>query len=75
LSTIRVSAFVLSIDPPRQRTTTEFAARLNKNREPHVRAVDDHVRKISEALADAIVKQVVDKLASSSGFRAEHVRH
>jgi hypothetical protein len=47
-------------------TTNEVAARLNKNCDADVRAFDavsDHILKMSDALADGIVKQFPDKFA------------
>jgi hypothetical protein len=48
-------------------TTTEVVARLNKNWDADVRAFDavyDHILKMSDALADGIVKQFPDKFAT-----------
>jgi hypothetical protein len=48
-------------------TTNEVVARLNKNWDADVRAFDavyDHILKMSDALADGIVKQFPDKFAA-----------
>jgi hypothetical protein len=48
-------------------TTNEVAARLNKNWAEDVRAYDavyDHILKMSDALAEGILKQFPDKFAS-----------
>jgi hypothetical protein len=48
-------------------TTDEVVARLNKNWDADVRAFDavyDHILKMSDALADGIVKQFPEKFAS-----------
>ena len=48
-------------------TTTEVVARLNKNWDADVRAFDavyDHILKMSDALADGIIKQFPDKFAT-----------
>jgi hypothetical protein len=57
-------------------TTTEVVARLNKNWEEDVRAFDavyDHILKMSDAIAEGIVKQFPDKFGSrataTSGIR------
>jgi hypothetical protein len=48
-------------------TTNEVVARLNKNWEADVRAFDEvynHILKMSDALADGIIKQFPDKFRS-----------
>jgi hypothetical protein len=57
-------------------TATEVVARLNKNWEEDVRAFDavyDHILKMSDAIAEGIVKQFPDKFGSrataTSGIR------
>ena len=50
-------------------TTTEVVARLNKNWEEDVRAFDvvyDHILKMSDALAEGIVKQFAEKFGLRS---------
>ncbi|HEX7778715.1 MAG TPA: hypothetical protein VF424_05730 [Vicinamibacterales bacterium] len=50
-----------------QTTTDEVVARLEKNWEADIRAFDavyDHILKMSDALADGIVKQFPDKFRS-----------
>ena len=48
-------------------TTSEVVARLGKNWDEDVRAFDavhDHILKMSDALADGIVKQSPDKVGA-----------
>jgi hypothetical protein len=53
-------------------TTNEVVARLNKDWEGDVRAYDavyDHILKMSDALADGIVKQFPEKFGATSSSR------
>jgi hypothetical protein len=55
-------------------TSSEVVARINQNWDEDVRAFDavyDHILKMSDALADGIVKQFPEKFARPAGTNRE----